>query len=910
MPQTPDRDIQEVVYEVCLVAGAFRDGLRPASQRTYRIRCLDELSESELQDLGIELHRISLHEGISLPLLTSSADLTRCFSDIAQCMNDMLEELYITRLANRFLSVAANRGAALWKLAQLITWSPREISIESAIRQDIGEICFTLLPLLQIWEQLINQLMPSSKRLPGRQIETSALRNAASIRTSTGKLHRTLHEHWPCRLNVQAHRGSLCDCLMADLQLEPHWLMSGNDEESFFLLLKGSGISQECKIHLSEPSMDSLTNDMEDKQTTCLTRHEDWQDYCLYLSLEKSGQLLAWPSRSFDVQLQWHNNLCDTVEFRLVTLETLLQCLSPKYDARTCVELVLARSLLLLLHGPWVESHLHLQNVSVFCKIENGVVMPELDKLFLSTRFGSAIDPRPLHNSWSPLTLRAIEAFAILLAEIELGDKVMKIYESLEPDLKAKRPTKVAKALLHECEKRLPCGRGVVQVIKSCLNRELFGCSSWQSPDGPIQNDQAFIECYYSNVIAPLEQELVEGLEWSWDEVKGRAPSRLGDTHVADVIKPLEACQSGKAASTPAPTVLAAAGHTTHTDNDPAERETPKGSDSDGWFEELKKAHFKRYRRRKDDFDEESPRHIKVAVIDTGVDLTHEAFEGLQESGQLIIQEGSNIVDPGQPMTDSDGHGTHCCELILRTAPFAQVYPLKVSSARTGVSPQLVAKAICYAIKEGVDIISMSLVFDREEKAVKGALGEVMTKLGERADAPKPVLLFAAASNNRALDLNRIGYPAREWEKVICVNCSTKYDEKSNFSPHGETGAANLSAIGENIKVACPNSRGGSWKRISGTSFSTPIVAGVAAMLLDFAMQDLTGFSDLEEWNDKKAELWELIGMRSVLKRCMTSAYEDGRYNLVKPWELLSKSEGQIAHAILEALASKHRWGR
>lgn len=272
----------------------------------------------------------------------------------------------------------------------------------------------------------------------------------------------------------------------------------------------------------------------------------------------------------------------------------------------------------------------------------------------------------------------------------------------------------------------------------------------------------------------------------------------------------------------------------------------------------LENVHTNLNRDRMNDLSEDEFGELrKLAVLDTGVDLTHEAFQHFVENGQL--DEGYDFVDRGMAMTGLDGHGTHCCHLIFKTAPYAKVYPLKVfrSSKRETITPTLIkevrtglsclcrasrtyvhiTKAIYFTIETlDVDIISMSFAFEEEED-IKEALYHAKSKAETETKVSKPVLMLAAASNNRVLRLQPIGYPARVNDRVLCVNFSTAGDQQSSFSPHGVVGFPNLSAIGENVETAQPTRNGGPWKRMSGTSCSTPVVTGIAALILDFSKE-------------------------------------------------------------------------
>ncbi|KAL7968720.1 hypothetical protein HDV63DRAFT_411366 [Trichoderma sp. SZMC 28014] len=786
----------------------------------------------------------------------------------------------------------ALRQLKIWKLAYILKKPPVNFQLESAIREDAGELLGDLRLLLRAWSRLFDNLISD-------MADDSSL---VSIRTLAESLHETLHRHWPCQLENHNHIGTLGECIGAGLQLEPRWIMNGNRDASFFfLLLTGSKYHQECKVHLSQAS----------KQSICSIAYDDWHDYCLYLALDDHDRLWAYPEGVLKSQLQIEGDVGD--EFMLLSLEDLFKCLEPTYAAKRVIDLIVARSLLLLLDGPWMAHYISLQNISVFCKMENGSPRPRFDKIFISTRFENGAGCR-----WQslpkllPHPFPEIEALGILMAEIELADDLNGIYECMNPEIKSARKLKLAEILLKECEKRMGLAEGVLQSIRFCIETKSLekyrrNYSVDHNNDCYIQDHKGFIESYYDGIIRPLEKDLVEGAFWSWDEVSWRASRQLDDSEISKII-PVKVLPSTQCTCLRWQSLCSHSSRYVCISIDISIMgllTQPRSASADQWFKMLEDTHTNLNRDRMDELSEDEIEGlVKIAILDTGVDLSHEAFKKFVENGQL--DPGYDFVNRGEPMTDLEGHGTHCCHLVLKTAPYAKVYPLRVfrSSKREDATPELVKEALVYAIETlDVDIISMSFSFEEDEPAIKEALYYARPK------SLRPVLMFAAASNNRALRTKPIGYPARVIDRVICVNSSTAQDEKSSFSPQGQPGWANISVIGENVHGAWLLNlldENGPWKRMSGTSCSTPIVAGVAALILDFAKKDTPELNKFVTWNKRKAELWETSGMRIVLKRCMTEERSNGMYNFLKPWKLLNEPEQFIAARIEEALTSMY----
>jgi subtilisin family serine protease len=131
------------------------------------------------------------------------------------------------------------------------------------------------------------------------------------------------------------------------------------------------------------------------------------------------------------------------------------------------------------------------------------------------------------------------------------------------------------------------------------------------------------------------------------------------------------------------------------------------------------------------------------------------------------------------------------------------------------------------------------------------------------ADAySKNVLLFAAASNSGA---NRgRAYPARD-QNVICVHSTDANGNRSRFSPTAISDAMNLATIGEAVESAwpqylCDEAAGPPFvKYKSGTSYATPIAAGVAAFLLQYARLHLTDKADMLKRQAKMKSLLRVI---------------------------------------------------
>ncbi len=212
---------------------------------------------------------------------------------------------------------------------------------------------------------------------------------------------------------------------------------------------------------------------------------------------------------------------------------------------------------------------------------------------------------------------------------------------------------------------------------------------------------------------------------------------------------------------------------------------------------------------------------IKVAIIDTGIDLSH---------GDLAVAGNVTFVNGTTTGNDDHGHGTHCAGIVaaldngigvIGVAPGASLYAVKVlNSGGSGYLSDVVA-GIEWAIDNNIDIISMSLGTDYNYQTLRNACDKAY------ADG---ILLVAAAGNDysmrRGSERDTVDYPAR-YDSVIAVGATNDADLKASWSSTGS--ALELAAPGVDIYSTY---FGNSYATKSGTSMACPHVAGVAALIL------------------------------------------------------------------------------
>ncbi|KAF2022957.1 subtilisin-like protein [Setomelanomma holmii] len=310
---------------------------------------------------------------------------------------------------------------------------------------------------------------------------------------------------------------------------------------------------------------------------------------------------------------------------------------------------------------------------------------------------------------------------------------------------------------------------------------------------------------------------------------------------------------------------------------------------------------------------------VKITVLDTGV-----AQLARSSSPETIRNSKARIkwrkVD-GNDLThkeDEDGHGTQVASIILQLTPFVQLFVYRIVRQRTDpIDPSLVAAAIEDAVKAGVDIINMSFRWDHEFGDGHDQLCTALRKCSEI-----DVLVFAATSNGDLESESGMAYPARD-DRVIAVDAASSRGEWLPFNPSrdNEFKTHRFTALGGGFRCDYPPQLGTKegWTRMDGTSAATPIAAGIAALVLEFARQPPLSYAS------KVAELLKRPeAMREVLAGVVAVKHtKNGEYRHLVPTKLFNSDwedgdaddwlsfKGQrrrAANSIITILSKKYRY--
>lgn len=249
-----------------------------------------------------------------------------------------------------------------------------------------------------------------------------------------------------------------------------------------------------------------------------------------------------------------------------------------------------------------------------------------------------------------------------------------------------------------------------------------------------------------------------------------------------------------------------------------------------------------------------------VAVLDTGIEPGHPAFQGVTLVRRNFTEENDD---------DTHGHGTHCAGTIfgrpvggmrIGVAPGIEKAIIGKVLGKGGGSSKELVEAIQWSVEEGANVVSMSLGIDfpgfvkflieeadlKPEPATSIALEQyranvnLFSRLADLLRAQGGVqttCIIVAASGNES---DRPEYevavaPPAAGTGVMAVGALSQGNGQGHSVARFSNTQCNLSAPGVDVISAAP---GGALASMSGTSMATPHVAGVAALWIEKQLEE------------------------------------------------------------------------
>ncbi len=207
---------------------------------------------------------------------------------------------------------------------------------------------------------------------------------------------------------------------------------------------------------------------------------------------------------------------------------------------------------------------------------------------------------------------------------------------------------------------------------------------------------------------------------------------------------------------------------------------------------------------------------VKIAVVDTGVDLDHPDL-----SGRLV--NGYNVLDPKSPPEDDNGHGTHVAGIISADSNngvgvagitwFNPIIPVKVMNAKGQGGSFDIAQGIRWAVDNGANVINLSLGNYQPSTVMEDAIKYAIKK---------DVVVISAAGNDNT---SQTSYPAA-FPGVLGVAAVDYNGNRAQFSNYGDY--VDVAAPGVDIPSTYAN---GKYAALSGTSMAAPHVTALAGLI-------------------------------------------------------------------------------
>lgn len=277
---------------------------------------------------------------------------------------------------------------------------------------------------------------------------------------------------------------------------------------------------------------------------------------------------------------------------------------------------------------------------------------------------------------------------------------------------------------------------------------------------------------------------------------------------------------------------------------------------------------------------------VVVAVLDTGLDVRHEALRdhlwlnsreipdnGKDDDGNGFVDDinGYNFSESDSDIVDNQAHGTHCGGVVAAgsqakgsargVAPGSRLMGVKIIGDRSNDGfLSHATDGIKYAVDNGAKILSNSWRIYKNWSGYYDEKGiEMMAEAIRYADSKGAI--FVAAAGNESTDLNNqeknpmfpAGMPGHP--NLFVVAATAPADAIAGFSNYGNR-VVQVAAPGVDIVSTIP---GGRWQAMSGTSMATPMVAGILALGIQRGYSPVVAMEKLVRLSEKKDSFAPLV---------------------------------------------------
>lgn len=248
---------------------------------------------------------------------------------------------------------------------------------------------------------------------------------------------------------------------------------------------------------------------------------------------------------------------------------------------------------------------------------------------------------------------------------------------------------------------------------------------------------------------------------------------------------------------------------------------------------------------------------IKIAICDTGIDVNHEDIAAK-------VVENKNF-STSWTVDDMFGHGTHVAGIaaaitnngrgVAGTGYSSSLMNLKVLDDNGNGNYSWVANGIIWAANRGAKVINLSLGGNSPSETLRSAVDYAWNR---------GCIVVAASGNSNT---SSFLYPAY-YGNSIAVAATDPNDAKAGFSSYGSW--VDVAAPGVQIFSTVPNhiNKVGAinYGYLSGTSMSTPYVAGLAALVwaTDYGTSNTAVRSRIENMADQAGTMWSIYGIKRI----------------------------------------------